>query len=409
MKIISINAWTIGSTGRIMLECAKAARNTGDEVHVFSKAWIGQDYEGILNHHVIGNYFCNRVHVRLARYSGLHGCFSLLSTLKMLREIDRIQPDLIHLHNLHGWFLNLPLLFLYIKKKHTRVIWTLHDCWSFTGHCPHFETEKCSKWKTGCYACPRYREYPASNVDRSHFLWKMKKWCFTGIHNMVIVTPSEWLANLVKQSYLQAYPVKVIPNGIDHSIFIPRQSDFKQKHGIEGRFMVLGVAFDWGYKKGLDVFADLAMKMDERFAIVIVGVDAEIEAQLDGRIIAIRRTNCMEELAEIYSAADVFLNPTREDTFPTVNIEALACGTPVITFPTGGSSEIIDETCGIVTKAATSDAILEAVQHMRTHVDRYTEAACCNRAKRFDQNVCYDAYVALYEEEVKNVGKNEYT
>ncbi len=382
-----------------MLECAKAARNTGDEVHVFSKAWIGQDYEGILNHHVIGNYFCNRVHVRLARYSGLHGCFSLLSTLKMLREIDRIQPDLIHLHNLHGWFLNLPLLFLYIKKKHTRVIWTLHDCWSFTGHCPHFETEKCSKWKTGCYACPRYREYPASNVDRSHFLWKMKKWCFTGIHNMVIVTPSEWLANLVKQSYLQAYPVKVIPNGIDHSIFIPRQSDFKQKHGIEGRFMVLGVAFDWGYKKGLDVFVALAQQMDARFAFVIVGADAEIEAQLDGRIIAIRRTNCMEELAEIYSAADVFLNPTREDTFPTVNIEALACGTPVVAFETGGSPEIINTKCGVVIHSRTVDETLNVLEKICEHKISFSAADCTERALLFRQERCYKDYVGLYHRE----------
>lgn len=227
----------------------------------------------------------------------------------------------------------------------------------------------------------------------------MKKWCFTGIHNMVIVTPSKWLANLVKQSYLQVYPVKVIPNSIDHNIFIPRQNDFKQKHGIEGRFMVLGVAFDWGYKKGLDVFADLAMKMDERFAIVIVGVDAEIEAQLDGRIIAIRRTNCMEELAEIYSAADVFLNPTREDTFPTVNIEALACGTPVVTFMTGGSSEIVDENCGVVIHSRAIDETRNVLEKICEHKISFSAADCTARARLFSQERCYKDYVSLYHTE----------
>lgn len=195
----------------------------------------------------------------------------------------------------------------------------------------------------------------------------------------------------------------MIHNGIDLGVFKPTQSSFRQKHNLEGKHLILGVSFAWGYKKGLDVFLELRQKLDESHAIVLVGFDGN-EMSENG-IVVIPKTDSKEELAEIYSAADVFVNPTREDNFPTVNMEALACGTPVITFPTGGSPEIIDETCGIVTKAATSDAILEAIHHMRTDGDRYTEDACRNRAKRFNQNACYDAYAALYEEEVKNAGK----
>ncbi len=402
MKIAMINAWSIGSTGRIMLGCAKAAREKGNEVHVFSKAWIGQNYDSIPNHHVIGDYFWNRVHIKLAKYTGLHGCYSVFTTLKLVKELDDIKPDIIHLHNLHGWFVNLPILFSYIKKNKIPVVWTLHDCWSFTGHCPHFEMEGCSKWKTGCSSCPRFKEYPASNVDCSRFLWNKKRKWFTGLPSAVVVTPSRWLAGLVQQSFLKEYPVKVINNGIDHSVFYPQKSRFRDEYGIGEKYVILGVAFDWGFKKGLDVFIELRNRLDEQYVIVIVGADETVEKQLGPGFIVIQRTANKKELAQIYSAADVFVNPTREDTFPTVNIEALACGTPVITFPTGGSPEIIDSTCGIVTKEPTVNSMLDAILRIQQEKNDYTETMCCRRAKQFDQKVCYESYVALYGDVLKN-------
>ena len=403
MVICAISAWTIGSPGQIMVRALESASRRGHEVHVFAQKRDGYDASWIPNYHRVGSELGLKIHVRLANDTGLHGCFSFFSTLRLIRELERINPDVIHLHNLHGWFLNLPLFFRWIKKRKKRVIWTLHDCWSFTGHCPHFIAEHCDRWMTGCYTCPRYREYPASRVDQSRLMWKVKRRCFTGVEDLTIVTPSAWLAALVKRSFLKQYPVRVIHNGIDLGVFKPTQSSFRQKHNLEGKHLILGVSFAWGYKKGLDVFLELRQKLDESHAIVLVGFDGN-EMSENG-IVVIPKTDSKEELAEIYSAADVFVNPTREDNFPTVNMEALACGTPVITFPTGGSPEVIDETCGIVTKAATSDAILEAIHHMRTDGDRYTEDACRNRAKRFNQNACYDAYAALYEEEVKNAGK----
>lgn len=385
-----------------MLGCAKSAREKGHEVHIFSKAWIGQRNDVIPNHHLIGNFFLNRVHVKLAKYTGLHGCFSILPTIQLMRELDTIKPDILHLHNLHGWYVNLPLLFGYIKRNKIPVIWTLHDCWTFTGHCPHFEMQKCTKWKTGCFACPRYKDYPASNVDRSRFLWKLKKKCFTGLPKATIVAPSKWLANLVKQSYLKEYPVRVIYNGIDHTIFRPQESKFREKYNIRDRYMILGVAFDWDFKKGLDVFISLRKKLDEHYTIVIVGADEEIKKQLEPDFVVIQRTANKKELAEIYSAADVFINPTREEVLGLVNIEALACGTPVITFPTGGSPEVVDATCGMVTEETTSESMLKAILQMQKNKNQYTEEVCCQRAKKFDQNACYDSYAALYEETVKN-------
>ena len=239
MKIAMINAWSIGSTGQIMLGCAEAAEQKGHEVHVFSKAWTGQRYDRIKNHHAIGNYFWNRVHIKLAKYTGLHGCFSILPTLQLLRKLNEIKPDILHLHNLHGWYVNLPILFSYIKKNNIPIIWTLHDCWPFTGHCPHFEMERCEKWKTGCYSCSRHAEYPLSNVDQSRYLWKLKKKYFTGLRQVTLVTPSEWLAGFVRQSYLKKFPVQVIHNGIDHRVFRPKQSLFRNKHNIQGNTLFL--------------------------------------------------------------------------------------------------------------------------------------------------------------------------
>ena len=173
--------------------------------------------------------------------------------------MEKIKPDLVHCHNLHGWYLNLPLFFRYIKKHHIPVVWTLHDCWALTGQCPHFTISKCEKWKTGCHDCPYpHNEYPQTIVDRSKEMWNLKKKWFTGVENMTIVTPSQWLADLVKQSYLKEYPVQVINNGIDLTVFKPTESTFRAKYHLENKYIILGVSLGWNYKKGLDVFVELS-------------------------------------------------------------------------------------------------------------------------------------------------------
>jgi glycosyltransferase involved in cell wall biosynthesis len=226
-------------------------------------------------------------------------------------------------------------------------------------------------------------------------MWKLKKKWFTGIKDATIITPSQWLGDLVKQSYLGEYPVKVINNGIDLSVFKPTESDFRKKHNLENKHILLGVALFWDYKKGLDVFIELSKRLDDRYQIVLVGTSDEVDKQLPNNIISIHRTQNQEELAEIYSTADVLLNPTREDTFPTVNIESLACGTPIVTFNTGGSPEIINETCGVVTEVNDVDHMEKAIRRI-CEEKPYSKEACVSRASNFDKDEKFKEYVELY-------------
>ena len=214
---------------------------------------------------------------------------------------------------------------------------------------------------------------------------------------MTIVTPSEWLASLVKESYLKDYPVKVINNGIDLNIFKPTESDFIKKYALENKYIVLGVAFGWGRRKGLDVFIELAKRLDEeKYKIVLAGTDDNVDKLLPDNIISIHRTQNQTELAEIYTAADVFANPTREENYPTVNMEALACGTPVVTFNTGGSPEMLDETCGAAVAKDDNDAMYNEIIRI-CEKKPYSMEACIKKAKGFDKNEKFGEYIRLYE------------
>lgn len=395
MKIVSLNTLPDGSTGNIMVNIAKCAKKSIDaEVTCFYGNWKNKDKQNAMLR-CFGNVFENALSHFIHLVTGYHNIGSWFGTLGLLKKIDKIKPDIIHIHNLHLWVVNVPMLFSYIKKHGIKVVWTFHDCWAFTGQCPHFTMAKCDKWKDGCCSCRQYKEYPKSLVDRTKTMYRLKKRWFTEVKDMVIVTPSQWLADLVKQSFLKDYDVKVINNGIDLSVFKPTESDFRKKHHLEGKYIILGVAAPWTKRKGFDVFAELAKRLDDKFRIVLVGISDEQSRTLPENIIGIKRTSDQKELAEIYSAADVFANPTREDNFPTVNIESLACGTPVVTFNTGGSPEIIDKTCGSVTECDDIDAFERELR--RVCEDKpYSEDACVLRSKRYDMNDKFEEYVKLY-------------
>lgn len=350
MRIVQINGGAKGSTGKIMMGIAEVARAQGNEVMCASPiTTTNRDAEKDCGYYRIGTFNSRRVNVALSRITGFNGCFAWIETYRLLNKIDEFKPDVIHLHNLHDSYINLPMLFSYIKKHNVPTVWTLHDCWAFTGQCPHFTIVKCDKWKTGCHNCPQYKEYPASLYDNTKRMWKLKKKWFTGIENMTIVTPSKWLAGLAKESYLKEYSIEVINNGIDLSVFKPTLSNFRERYGISTeKYIVLGVSFAWGYRKGLDCFIEMAKNLGEQYQIILVGTDDEIDKKLPQNIISIHRTQNQRELAEIYSAADVFAMPTREENYPTVNMEAIACGTPVVTFDTGGSPEMLDNEVGRV-------------------------------------------------------------
>ncbi len=400
--VAQINMVAEGSTGKIMLNIAALARKEGLNARTYSTHVFSTKYKKLppppYGHEYYGSYLGNFVHFMCARTIGYNGSHSRFSTRKLIRKLKKQNTKILHLHNLHSFCIHLPSLFDYVRKNNIRLIWTLHDCWAFTGHCPHFDMIGCDKWKTGCYDCPQYKYFPKSYVDTSKRAYARKKKWFAGVQDMLIVTPSKWLAGLVKESFLKDYPVKVINNGIDLSVFKPTKSDFRAKHGIKDEFVLLGVAFGWGERKGLDVFIELAKRLNPRFKIVLVGTSESTDKQLPENIISIHRTQNQQELAEIYTAADLFVNPTREENFPTVNMEALACGTPVITFNTGGSPEMLDETCGVVVEKNDIDGLQREIE--RIERERLLESEdCIARASRYDMNDKFEEYVALYKEE----------
>jgi len=364
VRIVQINGGAKGSTGKIMMGIADVARAQGHEVMCASPiTTTNRDAGEDCGYYRIGTFNSRRLNVALARITGFNGCFAWFETYKLLKKIDEFKPDIIHLHNLHDSYINLSMLFSYIKKHNVPTVWTLHDCWAFTGQCPHFTIVKCDKWKVGCHNCPQYKEYPASLYDNTKKMWQLKKKWFTGVKNMTIVTPSEWLAGLARESYLKQYPIEVINNGIDLNVFKPTHSNFRERYEIPAeKHIILGVSFAWGYRKGLDCFVEIAEKLGEQYQIVLVGTDDEIDKNLPHNIISIHRTQNQKELAEVYSAADVFVMPTREENYPTVNMEAIACGTPVVTFDTGGSPEMLDDKTGIVVKANDIEATKKAIK-----------------------------------------------
>lgn len=397
MRIVQINGGAKGSTGKIMMGIADVAKSQGHEVMCASPITsTNRDAGKNCGYYRIGNYYSRRFNVALARMTGFNGCFAWIETYRLLKKIDKFSPDIIHLHNLHDSYINLPMLFNYIKKINIPVVWTLHDCWAFTGQCPHFTLAKCDNWKTGCYDCPQYREYPASLYDNTKRMWKLKKKWFTGVKNMTIVTPSKWLAELAKESYLKKYPIKVINNGINLKIFKPTTGNFKERYKIsEDKNIILSVSFEWGYRKGLDCIIRLAEMLGENYQVVVVGTDDKVDKQLPNNILSIHRTQNQKELAEIYSVANVFVNPTREEVLGMVNIESLACGTPVVMFQTGGSPECVDEKSGIVVEKNKTEAMFKTIIQI-CEQKLFDEKDCVTRAKKFDESKKYHEYIELY-------------
>lgn len=394
LKFLQINSVCgLGSTGRIALNINNILQQKGMEGFIGYGRDTALKSENIIR---IGNKLDNYIHGGLTRIFDTHGLWgSRSATLKFIKQIKVINPDVIHLHNIHGYYINIKILFDYLRESEKPVIWTLHDCWSFTGHCAYFDYVGCDRWKTGCYDCPQKEGYPRSVCfDNSKQNYKRKKELFTSLNNMTIVTPSQWLADLVQKSYLNKYPVIVIRNGIDLNMFKPTASDFRESYGLKDKFIILGIANGWGERKGFKYFLELANKLDNNYMIVIVGLTNEQKGELPKGIVGITRTNNVTELAEIYTAADVFVNPTLEDNLPTTNIEALACGTPVITFDTGGSVECVDDSCGIIVEKGNMSRLIEAIKQIKKR--GYSTECCQKRASLFNLTIMSSEYEKLY-------------
>lgn len=396
--IVEINNNNYGSTGNIMMNVAKKARENGYDAYTACK-FSKEGKKFIYDNQVFVGYWLERViSEKLAYITSNKDCFNYFGTKKFIKKLESIKPDIIHLHNIHGSFINIDLLFKYIKKNNIPVIWTLHDNWVMTGQCA---TYGCDKWKEGCGNCPKLKDYPSVLFfDNTKRMLRRKEKLFN-YSNMILVTPSEWLKSMLNESYLKNINSMVINNGIDLNVFKPTESDINKKYNIDdNKHIIIGVANYWNNNKGLDVFIKLANTLPDNYQIVLIGTNDEVDKDLPDKIISIHHTYNQEELVKVYSVSDVFVNPTRADNFPTVNIEALACGIPVITFNTDGSPEIIDETCGCVVEKGNIDALEKEIIRI-CETKPYKKEDCLKRASRYNADDKFLEYISLYEDIIK--------
>ena len=400
MRILQINlVYGYGSTGRIMMDLSNKIISTGNSCYNLC-AYSNQTKSNILYiTDPFFRWFSIRKNYLINRLTGLTGYMDIIKTKRVLSWIDDVHPDIIHLHNIHGDWINLGMLMAYIREKKIPVVWTLHDCWAFTGRCSHFENNNCFKWIDGCHHCIDKEVYPTTYFfDFSKKMWKDKiKW-FGSLPCVSIVTPSKWLAGYVKQSMLRGYDISTINNGIDLTLFMHTSTWSKYLPTKDNRKIILGVAASWTERKGLNDIIKLHSIMDKRlYLFVVVGLNFAQKKNLPKGIIGIERTTNVNELSELYSNADVFINPTYQDNYPTVNLEAIACGTPVITYQTGGSVESVPESVGIVVPKGDLKEMEKAIMVV-CESQRYNKDVCRNFAEEnFDKNKKYEAYIDLYK------------
>jgi len=323
-----------------------------------------------------------------SRLLGTYGFNSVMSTYYLIHQLKKFSPDLIHIHNIHGHDVNLSILIKWLKKNNMKIVWTLHDCWTFTGYCTYFSMIQCKKWESGCDKCPQRKKY-SWFFDNSERNYNKKKHLLKD--GITYVTPSEWLRDIAKKSFLRDARIEVVYNGINTQVFHHYEVDAKSDKKV-----VLGVAFGWSERKGLDTFIELSRRLDDRFEIFLVGTDDEVEKMIPNTIRTIKKTQNQEELAKIYSQCDVMVNPTKEEVFGMVNAEALACGLPVITYRTGGAPEAIDDSCGCVVEYGDIDTLTKEIE--RVCIDQpYTKESCISRGQFFDEEKRYLDYLDIYE------------
>jgi glycosyltransferase involved in cell wall biosynthesis len=401
-KLLQINPVSnYGSTGRITEDLGYNAQSNGWISYVAFGRKVRPSGSIQIR---IGNRIEIINHVIQTRLLDNHGLASINATRRFIKSIEEIDPQIIHIHNLHGYYINYELLFKFIRSSGIQTVWTLHDCWPFTGHCVYFAFVGCDKWTRGCYQCPQLNTYPSSWLtDRSTDNFKTKKDSFSNIKNLTLVAVSKWIARLLEQSFLKNTNTLVINNGIDTTVFSRRlPKSLNHIPSDKDKFVILGIANDWTERKGLADFIKLSKQIERDYMIILVGLKNKNLHLLPPNIIGIHRTENLDELVDFYNYADVFVNPTWEDNFPTTNIEALACGTPVITYNTGGSPEAVDSETGFVIKQGDIQGLIEAISNVKLKGKSYFSSACRERAlKHYNKDDRYNDYLHLYESLLK--------
>ena len=398
LKVAQINScYGIYSTGTIVKDISAILQKQGHEcISIFGRSGAAN----MIDSFKFSTKFDTNYHTLMSRAFDREGLYSVKPTKRIIKLLKEYSPDIIHLHNIHGHYLNYKLLFEFIDRQKIPVVWTLHDCWSITGHCAHFDKISCDKWTDGCKNCPQKKSYPTSYlIDNSSENYALKKELFTSVDKMTIVTPSNWLKSYIDRSYLGKYETIVIHNGVDISVFKRAESNIRQKYSLENKKIVLGVANVWDKMKGLYDFIKLSDMLGADYKTVLIGLsDAQTEL-LPKNILGLKKIADKSELAKWYTAADVFVNPTYEDTFPTVNIEAQCCGTPVVTYMTGGSPETIYNGCGMVVEQGNISDLIKALDAV---ISNEISAEC---RTEFDKNLCFLKYISVYEKMLQQKGE----
>lgn len=317
----------------------------------------------------------------------LDGSLARAATAKLVEQLRAFEPDVVHLHGIHGGFIHFETLFEYLASFGGKVVWTLEDCRPLTGGCRYIGSPECPRWSEGCGECPR-----GAALDRSEKIAAQGRRLFASVKNMTLVSPSRWLAELAGRSFLAEFPCAVVPKGADPRVFRPLEDDFRRRYGIEERRMVLAVADGWTEERGLGAVTRLSAKLDSFYQTVIVGLTPKQISALPPEIIGLRRIGSATELAAVYSTADLLVSPAAEANFPIVNVEAMACGTPVVAYDAGGAAEALAEGCGVAVPCGDEDALLEAVNTVSFDRER-----CVARAREFTLAACCDAYARLYD------------
>ena len=396
-KLIQINTVCNGSTGNIMRQIQIAAMEKGYETISFYGRRKGY---ADLSCERFGSFWGFWSHVIWNTITDKQGLFSYIATKKMIKRLQEECPDIIHLHNLHGYYLNYPLLYKYLREEYKgKIVWTLHDCWPITGHCPYFVIAQCDKWKTKCGKCPNKGSYPISwFMDSSKSNYELKKKMFSGFENMTIICPSKWMQDIVKNSFLKDNKSVVVSNGIDLEVFYPRKTEnLLKKYNIpKDKKVVLGVASIWEERKGLGVFINLAKELDENYVIVLVGLGKAQKKKILPNIIGIERTENKDELAEIYSRADVFLNPSEEESFSLVTIEAMACGTPVVALDSSAVKELVKDVNGVVLHKPTIEEYKQAI--LKCEKKKGYAKEIIESVQKYSLKNMTDAILELYEQ-----------
>lgn len=360
MKILQINSVCgIGSTGKIATDLHKILIEQGYDSYIAYGRGKPRNCEKTIK---IGNNIDVFIHFLISRLFDKHGFGSRLSTKIFIKKIKVLDPDVIHLHNIHGYYINIELLFNYLKESKKKVVWTLHDCWAFTGHCAYFDFIKCEKWKICCDNCPQLKSYPRSFSDNSKYNFNRKKSLFNNIDDLTLITPSNWLKSIVEESFLSTYRTKVIKNGIDLGVFKPVLSNTKFELFPNYRFIILGVANEWTERKGLKTFIQLANLLNENELIVLVGLSDRQIKGLPKNIYGIKKTQNLMKLVDLYSCANVFINPSFEETMGLVCIEAIACGTPIIVNNKTALPEVANNNCGLSMNTENIDDLINEVR-----------------------------------------------